>query len=396
MAGEGGRQAPIPNMNPDAQSHEALKAMTDAANPAGSQAIADGWAELAAKSDEAGELFQRAVQNSEPGWTGDTAEAMRAHLNRIAAWTRQTGAAYQAASDAIGRQGEAAAVAKSSMPPPVPYDPAQMIRDATAGGNISELAALPFRMYEQKQKHDAAHDEAARIVAARDQTFGEAAGAVPAFTPPPLLNDGASAPADPVTVATPHPRAPRPDEGVRPAPRPVPPRPHPVNQPVPPGSPSGQPVPPGAAQVSPGGQPRPPGGPPVSPGGPRPGGAPAPMSGPVTPPPPGPPVSPPRPATVSSSAPPVANLGATPTTLPSDAFGPSGFGPSGTGGFGPGGPPPVTPSRVVAGAEAVPPAGPAKRTGDGERKRPEYLIEPDADGMFGSDAVTSPPVIGEV
>src|SRR5690349_8287478 len=136
MAAEPGRQAPVPNLNPDAQSHEALKAMTDAANPAGAQAVADGWAELAAKSDEAADLFQRAIQNSEPGWTGEAADAMRAHLARVAAWTRETGAAYRVAGDAIARQSEAAEVAKSSMPPPVPYDPAQMIRDASASGNL--------------------------------------------------------------------------------------------------------------------------------------------------------------------------------------------------------------------------------------------------------------------
>jgi hypothetical protein len=396
MAGEGGRQAPIPNMNPDAHSHEALKAMTDAANPAGSQAIADGWAELAAKSEEAGQLFQRAIQNSEPGWTGEAAEAMRAHLARIAAWTRQTGTAYQAAGEAIGSQGEAAAVAKSSMPPPVPYDPAQMIRDASAGGNIADLAALPFRMYEQKQKHDAAHDEAARIVAARDKAFSESAGAVPSFTPPPLLGDTPAALSDdPVTIAAPHPRAPTRGEGLR-----RPPRPQPHHAPRP-AAPS--PLTPGPGPVAPSGV-APVSGP-MAPSAPSQGppAAARPMVSPALTPLPGPAVNP-GPAQVPGAVTPsaltpggVPNPGPVVSAGSAGAFGPDGFGPSGSGGFGPGGgPPPVVPSRIVAGAEAAPAAGSAKPAGDGERKRPEYLIEPDAGGMFGSDAVTSPPVIGEV
>jgi hypothetical protein len=30
-----------------------------------------------------------------------------------------------------------------------------------------------------------------------------------------------------------------------------------------------------------------------------------------------------------------------------------------------------------------------------EKKRPQYLVEPETAGMFGSDQLTSPPVIGE-
>src|SRR5262245_53570809 len=128
MSGESGRQVPTPSMNPQAQSHEALKAMTDAANPAGSQGVADSWRDLASGFDEASELFQRGMLSSEPGWSGEAAEAMRAQLSRIAAWAHQTGAAYRAASQAIGTQSEASDTARKAMPPPVPYDPAKMIR----------------------------------------------------------------------------------------------------------------------------------------------------------------------------------------------------------------------------------------------------------------------------
>src|SRR6266540_3276600 len=132
MVGEHGRQVPSPSMNAQAQSHEALKAMTDAADPAGSTAIAESWGDLASGFDQATELFQRAMLSSEPGWTGEAADAMRAQLARIARWTKETGAAYRAAADAIGAQSEAAGSAKTAMPPPVPYDPAQMIREAAA------------------------------------------------------------------------------------------------------------------------------------------------------------------------------------------------------------------------------------------------------------------------
>jgi hypothetical protein len=373
-------------MNPHAQSHEALKAMTDAASPAGSQAVADSWRDLSSGFDEAAGLFQRAMLSSEPGWSGAAAEAMRAQLARIAEWAHQTGAAYRAASQAIGSQSEAADSAKSAMPPPVPYDPAKMIKEAVTSGNVFEMGTLSFRMYAQKQKHDAAHDEAARIVAERDATFSQTAMTVPAFVPPPLLNGGH------VPDGPPHPRTPRPDEGARPAPVPRAPAPGQANQAQAP-----------RQEATPGGT--------------------------VTP---SPPAAPPAPATSASAAMPAGqparNLGTVPSgtpmsgsasglggqpaagfggppAVPAAGFGAGGVGPAGAVGFGPNGSPVVdtSPARGATGARSL--AGPGGAAGAGsahggaaedtERKRPEYLIEPDAEGMFGSDALTAPPVIGE-
>jgi hypothetical protein len=52
-------------------------------------------------------------------------------------------------------------------------------------------------------------------------------------------------------------------------------------------------------------------------------------------------------------------------------------------------------ARPSAGIAGVPVGVRGQGDEDGEHKRPEYLIEPDAESMFGSDAMTSPPVIGE-
>jgi hypothetical protein len=178
-------------MNPAAQSHEVLKGMTDAANPGGAQAVADSWAELAAGFDESANLFRQAMAESAGGWTGDAADGMRNQLATIAEWSKQTAASYRAASKAIGDQSTAADSAKANMPEPIPYDPGQMIRDAVASGSISQLAALPHQMYAQKQKHDAAHAQAAEVVANRDSSFASSAATVPVFVPPPSLTSDA-------------------------------------------------------------------------------------------------------------------------------------------------------------------------------------------------------------
>jgi hypothetical protein len=215
------------------------------------------------------------------------------------------------------------------MPPPVPYDPAQMIKDARDSGNVFDLAALPFRMYAQKQKHDAAHEEAARIVSERDLAFTQAAGTVPAFLPPPSLNDQGSADMVEHNVTS-----------------------------------AGQPP----AAV-----------PPARAGGPHPGPAPAPSQGGTAPAAGG---GAPGGGTSPAGFTP-AGGGPPPGFVPGGGFGPSGFGPGG----------PAAPPLPAAGGMPMAGHGPAK---DGaEPKRPRYLVEPELRGMFGSDELTSPPVIGE-
>jgi len=406
MAASQGRPAPSPSMNPGASSHETLKAMTDAAQPAGAQAVADEWARMAAGFDEAATLFERATQRSEGGWRGEAAEAMRAQLGQVAAWSRQTGAHYQAAAEAIGSQAEAANTAKTTMPPPVPYDPAAMIRQAAASGNISELAALPALMYDQKQKRDAAHEEAVRVVAERDRTFGQSAAAIPVFEPPPRLSEGGgrlpSTPAPP-PVAGPAVRVPTPPAPVarQPAPPAAPPMPvagPAVRMPTPPAPPPPPSRPPVPAAAPPG----PMAGPAVRPAT-TPAGAPPPR--PAAPPPPAPrvfaaagPVSShpafpavPAPPPVAAPPPVTTPQNVAPSAFPAE-FGPGGFGPTGFGAASMASPaPPGFGPAAAAGAAAAGKPG----AEDGERKRPEYLIEPELEGMFGSTELTSPPVIGQ-
>jgi hypothetical protein len=162
------------------------------------------------------------------------------------------------------------------------------------------MATLPMRMYEQKRRHDAAHDEAARVVTERDRAFGGAASTIPPFTPPPRLADT------------------------------------PVEVPAPAGPDAAATSPAGAASTTPGAA-----------------AVPAHASG----------FGPPSPAT-------------------GFAFGPGGFGPGGGAGR-------------VAPAPRTPDAYPADARADGVPKRPEYLVESDLPGMYGSEELTSPPVIGE-
>src|SRR5256885_13401445 len=102
-------------MNPQAQSHEALKAMTDAADPAGAAAVADGWAELAAGFTEAADLFRRTMANSEGGWTGEAAEDKRRQVAVISRGSELTREQYQGPRAALADQSAAAGTAQATM-----------------------------------------------------------------------------------------------------------------------------------------------------------------------------------------------------------------------------------------------------------------------------------------
>ncbi|OLF08635.1 hypothetical protein BU204_34045 [Actinophytocola xanthii] len=185
---------PPAEVNPAAFSHEQLKQWTDDADTPSAHAFADEWTQTGSALVDAAEALKRASLTSESGWTGEAAEAMRSRLGQISAWSGGTGSLIAAASQTVSRQSEAADVARRAMPDPVPYDPAQMIRDAGGGGLIA-MASLPQRLYAQKQKHDAAFEEAVRIVSDRDLVMSAAAREVALFEPPPSLdgsggNDG--------------------------------------------------------------------------------------------------------------------------------------------------------------------------------------------------------------
>lgn len=190
MTGHGEREVPAAaEVNPAAYDHETLKRWTDEADTGSAQAVADTWTSTGAALVEAADALRRAADGSEAGWEGEAAEAMRARLTEIADWSSGTGAQITAASETIARQGEAAEAARRAMPDPVPYDPAQLIREAGEAGPLA-LAGLPQQMYDRKQLHDAAHEDAVRVVAQRDRAMGAAAGEVVVFERPPLLDEG--------------------------------------------------------------------------------------------------------------------------------------------------------------------------------------------------------------
>jgi hypothetical protein len=86
----------------------------------------------------------------------------------------------------VSAQAEVAARARADMPPPVHYDPGEMIRGAAASGNVLELAGLSVAMETRRREAEAARIKAIDVMNTRDAALRDL---VPpdSFTPPPAL-----------------------------------------------------------------------------------------------------------------------------------------------------------------------------------------------------------------
>jgi hypothetical protein len=190
MTGQGARDVPSQDVNHAAFDHAQLKQWTDDADTGTTQAFADEWARTGAVLAEAADALKRAALGSEAGWVGEAAEAMRARLGQIAGWSSETGSQIVAASQSITRESEAADTARRAMPDPVSFQPADIIRDAPGNGLLA-LAALPGLMVQRYEQSRAAHEEAVRVVSERDGAMSSAAGEVAVFRAPPSLDGSA-------------------------------------------------------------------------------------------------------------------------------------------------------------------------------------------------------------
>src|SRR4051794_14775957 len=183
----GGRRVPPQTVNHAAIEHSQLKQWTDDADPATSQAFADEWTRTGSVLTDAAESLKRAAMGTEAGWAGEAADAMRARLGQIAAWSGGTGVQVSGASQTVSQQSEAADAARRAMPEPVSYNPADIIRDAPGNG-ILALVELPQLIHQRYEESNAAHEEAIRVVSERDSTMSSAAGRVSVFRAPPRLD----------------------------------------------------------------------------------------------------------------------------------------------------------------------------------------------------------------
>jgi hypothetical protein len=407
---------PAPAANYLGLSHEQLYHSVQDVDAGQLGGMATSW-EIVSTSliDATQDTAATALASSEAGWTGQNADKAR---QAIAALTNQAGMTGQAAAvsaQLYQQQATAAQTAKHSVPPPPanPYNPQAAAQQLATITDPFAHATAAANFQQQQQQQNAAHQQAATAVQAYDRTVTQTSENQPGFAPPPVVTNpgggsnntgsgttgtgsgpggGSTGPTGPVSQPPHfyHVKPISPPPGVAP----------PVRNPGPPGT---QPAPPGKTTLS--NYPNGPGGPGL-PGNPygnqggnsqnnannyAGGGMFGPMGG---------------------------GGGGYGSDITRSGSGYGSGGRFGAGGVGSSGSESGTGSRGGIGGAAAEEAamrggaagsrgatgqsgmggsggrGGGKKSEDTEHKRASYLLEPDSEGIFGTDEKTVPPVIG--
>ncbi|GAA4546900.1 PPE domain-containing protein [Amycolatopsis samaneae] len=188
-------QVPAPSARYESYSHEALAAeVTRDNDPVAAGQVGARWQELARRFADSTAELDALVGTTHEKWRGQAGDAVREVLGTATRWLTEQATVSTALGESVAGQADVAARARAEMPPPVGFDPAAMIREAAASGNLAQLAGLSGAMAAQRARAEAARQKAVDVMNARDVALH---GLVPrqGFAAPPSLGNPAKGPA---------------------------------------------------------------------------------------------------------------------------------------------------------------------------------------------------------
>ncbi|WP_410562394.1 hypothetical protein [Amycolatopsis sp. cmx-4-61] len=139
--------------------------------------------------DKFAQSMTTAVNASKGTWEGSAAENAQQYFTSLSKWSDANSQNAKLASETIYQQGQAAATAKNSMPAPIPFSWTDEFK-GWATSNPLNLADNVEKSIQKQKDSQAAHDEAASVMATYDKNLYEAASKQPAFAPPPSFSTG--------------------------------------------------------------------------------------------------------------------------------------------------------------------------------------------------------------
>ncbi|WP_033260988.1 hypothetical protein [Amycolatopsis vancoresmycina] len=139
--------------------------------------------------DKFAQSMNTAVNASKGTWEGTAADNAQQYFTSLSKWSDANSQNAKLASETIYDQGQAAATAKNSMPAPIPFSWTDEFK-GWATSNPFNLADNVDKSIQKQKDSQAAHDEAAGVMATYDKNLYEAASKQPAFAPPPSFSTG--------------------------------------------------------------------------------------------------------------------------------------------------------------------------------------------------------------
>ncbi|RDI33067.1 hypothetical protein [Lentzea flaviverrucosa] len=185
--------------NYPAQEHDHMQGLVNQNyEPNAATGVVDVWVQFGTKFRELAHDFNKIVNESQGGWNGNAAEAVRAALTKVSTFAGDTGSAFHATAGAIATQRDAAVQAHHSMPKPVDYNPLQIAGKWGAAAIIAPPAMIggAIEMYNTHNEKVEAKQEAVRVMQQRDTTMMSAAQSMPTMeaTPEVTKDQGVTQP----------------------------------------------------------------------------------------------------------------------------------------------------------------------------------------------------------
>ncbi|RSD25812.1 hypothetical protein [Amycolatopsis eburnea] len=139
--------------------------------------------------DKFAQSMTTAVNASKGTWEGTAAENAQQYFTSLSKWSEANSQNAKLASETIYDQGQAASTAKNAMPAPIPFSWKDEF-SSWATSNPFNLADNVDKSIQKQKDSQAAHDQAAGVMATYDKNLYEAASKQPAFAPPPSFSTG--------------------------------------------------------------------------------------------------------------------------------------------------------------------------------------------------------------
>jgi hypothetical protein len=185
---------PAVNAHYQGISHQALyDSVTKNVDPASVGEVSDTWLQIGNKLTNLQTTVAQSIASSQVTWSGHAAEKARQSIAKLGNQSGSAGQSAQLAGVLTAHQSEALSSAKNSIPPPPdpPFDATAARQQLQTIQDPIAFATQAAADHAQASAQQAAHQMAAHVVQQYDQTVSQTSASMPAFAPaPPVVKGG--------------------------------------------------------------------------------------------------------------------------------------------------------------------------------------------------------------
>ncbi|MET0235748.1 MAG: hypothetical protein ABW224_13980 [Kibdelosporangium sp.] len=183
----------VPSPNYLGYSHEALKAMVEGRNDPGQVGtIGSSWTKLGNAFVELSDALVKSVTKSASEWQGASADKARTFTGQLGDWFNTVAQGAQLAGNRLTAKAQLAADIRNSLPAPVGFSMSDALQQANQQTDPAAQQQAMAQIRQNAAVQQAAHQQAAEMVEKYDNALIDYAATMPAFAAPPTMAGSAS------------------------------------------------------------------------------------------------------------------------------------------------------------------------------------------------------------